>query len=471
MKSRITLRHLGSHTSGIEDAEEDKLPHDKLTGWKGDFWKRPPPPNDPFTLARDKAPVLFEPGSQFHYSNPGTAMLAYVVTAAEKQDLKTLLRERVMQPLGVPAGEWVAGYGQVVAVDSLPLVATWGGGSYSPDAVARIGRLLLHKGKWQGEELLKASAVDAVTHDAGTPGNCGIGWWSNHDGSADPLPRDSFWGSGAGHQVVLVIPSLNVIAVRFGDALESGVDYDEALLKHFFEPLMAAVGSGKAGAGDSSSPSGAPSLTLQVVPLLEERLRVDGQLNEQFYRVFPPLTNFVVAGQPGASPQPTKAWLFWRPDGLAFAFDVVDSQVVAAPPSKREHDVDGQERVEIFLWSGRTNDTYYCIEVGARGAVHDYSARFYRQFDDKWSPTGLRTAVRSTQLGYSVEGLIPRDALQKAGFRLSRGERIRCGLFRADFAPDKPGDPSWICWVDAHGPKPDFHVAGSFGEILLQNTK
>ena len=53
IKPKITLRHLGSHTSGIEDAEEGKLAHDRLTGWKGDFWKRLPPPADPFTLARE----------------------------------------------------------------------------------------------------------------------------------------------------------------------------------------------------------------------------------------------------------------------------------------------------------------------------------------------------------------------------------------------------------------------------------
>ena len=81
-KSKITIRHLGSHTSGIEDAEADDLPHDKLTGWKGDFWKRLDPPRDPFTLSRDAAPVLFEPGEKMQYSNPGIAMLTYCVTAA-----------------------------------------------------------------------------------------------------------------------------------------------------------------------------------------------------------------------------------------------------------------------------------------------------------------------------------------------------------------------------------------------------
>jgi hypothetical protein len=40
-----------------------------LTGWKGDFWKRLDPPNDPFTIARDQTPVLFDPGAKLQYSN------------------------------------------------------------------------------------------------------------------------------------------------------------------------------------------------------------------------------------------------------------------------------------------------------------------------------------------------------------------------------------------------------------------
>ena len=56
-KSRITLRQLGSHTSGLADAEASGLPHEQLTGWEGDFWKRLPPPHDPFTLARDVTPI------------------------------------------------------------------------------------------------------------------------------------------------------------------------------------------------------------------------------------------------------------------------------------------------------------------------------------------------------------------------------------------------------------------------------
>ncbi len=69
-RREITVRHLATHTSGVEDAEADGLAHDRLTGWKGDFWKRLPPPNDPFTLARDRAAVLDRPGTRERLQQP-----------------------------------------------------------------------------------------------------------------------------------------------------------------------------------------------------------------------------------------------------------------------------------------------------------------------------------------------------------------------------------------------------------------
>ena len=88
----------------MEDAESQGLAHDKLTGWKGDFWKRLEPPNDPFTISRDLAPIVTEPGTKFQYSNCGIAMLTYAVTAslkdAPQKDIRTLLRDRVMRPIG-----------------------------------------------------------------------------------------------------------------------------------------------------------------------------------------------------------------------------------------------------------------------------------------------------------------------------------------------------------------------------------
>jgi hypothetical protein len=54
-----------------------------------------------------------------------------------------------------------------------------------------------------------------------------------------------FFGAGAGHQIPLVVPSLKLIAVRNGGALADEAEYDSALDAHFFDPLLAAVQSGR----------------------------------------------------------------------------------------------------------------------------------------------------------------------------------------------------------------------------------
>jgi CubicO group peptidase (beta-lactamase class C family) len=257
-KSHITFRHLGSHTSGLADAEIDDLPHEKLTGWPGDFWKRLNPPRDPFTIARDTTPVLCEPGEKFEYSNPGIGMLTYALTAALKdapqKDVRTLLRERVMRPIGVPDAEWSVGYNQTFTVDGLPIVAAWGGGEYTARAVARIGRLMLRQGNWEGKQLLAPEAVRMVTSDATLPSSVAIGWWHNNKGRYAGLPKDAFWGSGAGHQLVLVVPSVKLVAVRNGRALapvEPPDDNRRLSYTWFFRPLMEAITDQSAATADA----------------------------------------------------------------------------------------------------------------------------------------------------------------------------------------------------------------------------
>ncbi len=243
----ITIRHLATHTSGIEDAEADGLAHDRLTGWKGDFWKRLAPPLDPFTLARDRAPVLEAPGTKPRYSNPGMAMLGYCVTACLKgaadTDLRSLLRHRIMGPLGVPAAEWSLGYGGITTVDGLPLVATWGGGSYSPDAIARVGRLMLERGVWEGRQLIAAAAVDAALAHSSMPGHSGLGWWVNSGPSKlwKSAPNDAFGGAGAGQQLLLVVPSLRLIVVRNGGVLDPKRGFEEGIDRYVVAPIIQAV--------------------------------------------------------------------------------------------------------------------------------------------------------------------------------------------------------------------------------------
>jgi len=68
---------------------------------------------------------------------------------------------------------------------------------------------------------------------------------SNADGTWDALPRDAYAGIGIDHQVLLVVPSLELIVVRFGGALGNpsphglGSAFWQDLEEHLFKPLMA----------------------------------------------------------------------------------------------------------------------------------------------------------------------------------------------------------------------------------------
>jgi CubicO group peptidase (beta-lactamase class C family) len=265
-KSKITIRHLATHSSGIEDSElseqdiadaknkgiiiKDK--HMDIPGWKGVFWRKDP---DPFTVSRDKAPVMFPPGTAYQYSNPGMAMLSYAITASytgtKYKDIRTLLWERIYKPIGINEKEWEIGYGKTYDVNGLQLVANWGGGSFTPRAVARIGRLMMNNGNWDGKQLINSKWVKRITENAGTPlpdrddkqpsPSCGLAWYNNFDGVWARAPRDLFLGSGAGNQTLMVIPSLKIIIVRNGQDMydpKKGEGHSYGYVNYLINNLM-----------------------------------------------------------------------------------------------------------------------------------------------------------------------------------------------------------------------------------------
>ena len=181
--------------------EADGLPHEKLTGWKGDFWKRLDPPADSVhDLARPDA-LAVRAGREVQYSNPGIAMLSYVVTAAIKdgphKDIRTLLRERVMRPIGAPDDEWSVGYGKTYTVDGLPLVASWGGGNYTARAGPAWAGLMLRQGDWDGTAAPQPGGRPPASPP--TPARPATAAWAGGptpSGRYARLPEDAFWAPG-----------------------------------------------------------------------------------------------------------------------------------------------------------------------------------------------------------------------------------------------------------------------------------
>jgi hypothetical protein len=71
-----------------------------------------------------------------------------------------------------------------------------------------------------------------------------LGWWSNANEAWRSAPRDTLVGAGAGHQLVVAVPSLDLVAVRFGRPLGRdgfGGDYWAAFEDRLLAPLVASV--------------------------------------------------------------------------------------------------------------------------------------------------------------------------------------------------------------------------------------
>ena len=101
--------------------------------------------------------------------------------------------------------------------------------------MARLGLLHLQKGVWQGDRLLPAGWVDYITNPMGpqpgrkgganpTPGY-GAQWWLYNERFSEDfpgLPTDAFAARGNRGQILMIIPSVNILIVRRGHDPASG---------------------------------------------------------------------------------------------------------------------------------------------------------------------------------------------------------------------------------------------------------
>jgi CubicO group peptidase (beta-lactamase class C family) len=250
-RAEITLLDLATHSAGIKDVyfgggtEPD-------AGWQGVYYHNP---DQRFRMAITAAPIEFLPGTRYSYSGVGYYALAYALgqalRGANSPDVRALLRERIMGPAGIPSSDWSISYGTSHSIDGMQLYAIGSGGMYSARAVARIGQLMLNQGSWHGDRILSEQSVRSVTsyHDTPRPPRAtgepeplpALGWWINSDGVWPSVPTDAYVGVGANHQILLVVPCLDLVAVRLGGSLGethwgSGFWYE--MQKHFLKPLM-----------------------------------------------------------------------------------------------------------------------------------------------------------------------------------------------------------------------------------------
>lgn len=82
---------------------------------------------------------------------------------------------------------------------------------------AKLGLLYLHEGNWNGEQILNSSFVKYVATPTNTSnGRFGAHFWLNAGGIYPEVPKDLFSANGFQGQMVIIIPSKEIVIVRTG---------------------------------------------------------------------------------------------------------------------------------------------------------------------------------------------------------------------------------------------------------------
>jgi CubicO group peptidase (beta-lactamase class C family) len=214
----------------------------------------------------------YRPGTTWFYSDGGANWLADVLTQVYGEDLNTLLFSRVWSTIGItdasvtPNGSlsWRANARRDDGLNGVKRREFASGISASVDAMARIGYLFLRRGAWDGQRLLSESFVDTVRTPRAEVANTvnadatdfptatvnhGVLWWTNTSGELPDVPRDAYWAWGLGDNLIVVIPSLDLVIARTGNdpddptlpQLRRERNGDYAVLAPLLTPIVQAV--------------------------------------------------------------------------------------------------------------------------------------------------------------------------------------------------------------------------------------
>ena len=156
-------------------------------------------------------PVVHKPGTHFLYNSMGPYMLSAIVQKVTGEKVRDYLTSRLFEPLHIDKPQW----------DESPQGISCGGwGLYlKTEDLAKMGQLLLQKGKWNGRQVLPAEWVaemskkqienaspgataDVIANSDWMQGYCYQMWRCRHD---------CFRADGAMGQYIIVVPDKNAV--------------------------------------------------------------------------------------------------------------------------------------------------------------------------------------------------------------------------------------------------------------------
>jgi CubicO group peptidase (beta-lactamase class C family) len=209
-KAAITLRHLMSMTSGLDDRG---LALRNIAG-------------DQFAL-NAAAPQAHPPGTRWAYNTAVYHLLFHVLERAVAEPFPAYAQRKLLGPLGMARTTWLTNQGQGASGP----VTNYYTAICSGRDLARFGLFAARGGRWAGRRLIGADLFRTLT----TPSqelnpSYGLLWWLNSRpgvtalGTGAPAlrfpgsPPDTIAALGAGGQMVAAIPSLDLVVIRQGAA-------------------------------------------------------------------------------------------------------------------------------------------------------------------------------------------------------------------------------------------------------------
>lgn len=181
-----------------------------------------------------RRPLQATPGVRINYESGGSVLLAAILANAISShplDIVRFAHQRLFGPLGIQT-----------AIMEPDAAGNLVGGSYmlaSARDWSRIGQLILQQGNWQGSQIVSRDWIRFMSTPQGDwqDGTHGAHLWLNAPVNGNKrfmsLPDDTVMLDGFNHQLVVIIPSRQLVVTRLGETVDHSWDTE-----HFVSDIL-----------------------------------------------------------------------------------------------------------------------------------------------------------------------------------------------------------------------------------------
>ncbi|MGY5355354.1 serine hydrolase domain-containing protein [Wenyingzhuangia sp. IMCC45467] len=201
-RKNITTNHLLRMESGLEWEENYSTICDatRMLFEDSDLTKRP-------LSKKQSKPVETE----FNYSSGSSNILSALL----RKQFKTH-----QEYLDFPYRKFIDKIGMHSMLIETDIMGNYVASSYSWANTrdwAKLGQFMLNNGLWNKEQIVNKSWVDYIrTPNKTSKGEYGGQWWLNEGNYMPNVPKDCFYADGFQGQRIFIVPSKDLVVVRFG---------------------------------------------------------------------------------------------------------------------------------------------------------------------------------------------------------------------------------------------------------------